>query len=208
MHELLYYVILAFAVSFISNVTPFFGAAYTVYASLILLDLKPTIPLVALFIVVTALGAAVSKNIMYLIGVALRRPMSRGRNMVLLRGLLKLGYMWLIVVILAIIPGLPLDDYVYVGTGAAGASLTRLNAYVLLGKLIKSAIEIPIELTMLRAAYEATSMLGLTRLDFQIAFAVAFTVAGIMLYRLDWLSIYNWLRGRISLLPEVPETED
>jgi hypothetical protein len=208
MHELLYYVILAFAVSFISNVTPFFGAAYTVYASLILLDLKPTIPLVALFIVVTALGAAVSKNIMYLIGVALRRPMSRGRNMVLLRGLLKLGYMWLIVVILAIIPGLPLDDYVYVGTGAAGASLIRLNAYVLLGKLIKSAIEIPIELTMLRAAYEATSMLGLTRLDFQIAFAVAFTVAGIMLYRLDWLSIYNWLRGRISLLPEVPETED
>ncbi len=208
MHELLYYVILAFAVSFISNVTPFFGAAYTVYASLILLDLKPTIPLVALFIVVTALGAAVSKNIMYLIGVALRRPMSRGRNMVLLRGLLKLGYMWLIVVILAIIPGLPLDDYVYVGTGAAGASLTRLNAYVLLGKLIKSAIEIPIELTMLRAAYEATSMLGLTRLDFQVAFAVAFTVAGIMLYRLDWLSIYNWLRGRISLLPEVPETED
>ncbi|MFP3239141.1 MAG: hypothetical protein RXQ00_08000 [Caldivirga sp.] len=208
MHELLYYVILAFAVSFISNVTPFFGAAYTVYASLILLDLKPTIPLVALFIVVTALGAAVSKNIMYLIGVALRRPMSRGRNMVLLRGLLKLGYMWLIVVILATIPGLPLDDYVYVGTGAAGASLTRLNAYVLLGKLIKSAIEIPIELTMLRAAYEATSMLGLTRLDLQIAFAVAFTVAGIMLYRLDWLSIYNWLRGRISLLPEVPETED
>ena len=208
MHELLYYVILAFAVSFISNVTPFFGAAYTVYASLILLDLKPTIPLVALFIVVTALGAAVSKNIMYLIGVALRRPMSRGRNMVLLRGLLKLGYMWLIVVILAIIPGLPLDDYVYVGTGAAGASLTRLNAYVLLGKLIKSAIEIPIELTMLRAAYEATSMLGLTRLDLQIAFAVAFTMAGIMLYRLDWLSIYNWLRGRISLLPEVPETED
>jgi hypothetical protein len=134
--------------------------------------------------------------------------MSRGRNMALLRGLLKLGYMWLIVVILAIIPGLPLDDYVYVGTGAAGASLTRLNAYVLLGKLIKSAVEIPIELTMLRAAYEATSMLGLTRLDFQVAFAVAFTVAGIMLYRLDWLSIYNWLRGRISLLPEIPETED
>ena len=208
MHELLYYVLLAFAVSFISNATPFFGAAYTVYASLVLLDLRPTIPLVALFIVVTALGAAVSKNIMYLIGVALRRPMSRGRNMALLRGLLKLGYMWLIVVILAIIPGLPLDDYVYVGTGAAGASLTRLNAYVLLGKLIKSAVEIPIELTMFRAAYEVTSMLGLTRLDFQVAFAVAFTVAGIMLYRLDWLSMYNWLRGRISLLPEVPEAED
>jgi hypothetical protein len=194
--------------AFISNATPFFGAAYTVYASLVLLDLRPTIPLVALFIVVTALGAAVSKNIMYLIGVALRRPMSRGRNMALLRGLLKLGYMWLIVVILAIIPGLPLDDYVYVGTGAAGASLTRLNAYVLLGKLIKSAAEIPIELTMFRAAYGATSMLGLTRLDFQVTFAAAFTVAGIMLYRLDWLSMYNWLRGRISLLPEVPEAED
>jgi len=200
---LLYYTMLVFAVSLVSNATPFFGAAYTVYASVILMNLKPNAPVIILFIVVTALGAALAKNTIYLIGVALRRPMAKSRNMTFLKGLLRLGFLWLVVVILAVIPGIPLDDYLYVGTGAAGASLSRLNAYVLLGKLIKSSIEIPIELTLLNTIYNATSTLGLSRLEFQLTFAVVFTVVGVVLYKLDWWSIYNWFRRRISILPDI-----
>ncbi|WP_291998902.1 hypothetical protein [Caldivirga sp.] len=203
MDTLLYYTMLVFAVSLVSNATPFFGAAYTVYASVILMNLKPNAPVIILFIVVTALGAALAKNTIYLIGVALRRPMAKSRNMTFLKGLLRLGFLWLVVVILAVIPGIPLDDYLYVGTGAAGASLSRLNAYVLLGKLIKSSIEIPIELTLLNTIYNATSTLGLSRLEFQLTFAVVFTVVGVVLYKLDWWSIYNWFRRRISILPDI-----
>ncbi|MGC9227305.1 hypothetical protein [Caldivirga sp.] len=203
MDTLLYYTMLVFAVSLVSNATPFFGAAYTVYASVILMNLKPNAPVIILFIIVTALGAALAKNTIYLIGVALRRPMAKSRNMTFLKGLLRLGFLWLVVVILAVIPGIPLDDYLYVGTGAAGASLSRLNAYVLLGKLIKSSIEIPIELTLLNTIYNATSTLGLSRLEFQLTFAVVFTVVGVVLYKLDWWSIYNWFRRRISILPDI-----
>ncbi|MGC9136973.1 hypothetical protein [Caldivirga sp.] len=203
MDTLLYYTMLVFAVSLVSNATPFFGAAYTVYASVILMNLKPNAPVIILFIVVTALGAALAKNTIYLIGVALRKPMAKSRNMTFLKGLLRLGFLWLVVVILAVIPGIRLDDYLYVGTGAAGASLSRLNAYVLLGKLIKSSIEIPIELTLLNTIYNATSTLGLSRLEFQLTFAVVFTVVGVVLYKLDWWSIYNWFRRRISILPDI-----
>ncbi|MGC8571526.1 MAG: hypothetical protein ACP5L1_09465 [Caldivirga sp.] len=203
MDTLLYYTMLVFAVSLVSNATPFFGAAYTVYASVILMNIKPNAPVIILFIIVTALGAALAKNTIYLIGVALRRPMAKSRNMTFLKGLLRLGFLWLVVVILAVIPGIPLDDYLYVGTGAAGASLSRLNAYVLLGKLIKSSIEIPIELTLLNTIYNATSTLGLSRLEFQLTFAVVFTVVGVVLYKLDWWSIYNWFRRRISILPDI-----
>ncbi len=203
MDTLLYYTMLVFAVSLVSNAIPFFGAAYTVYASVILMNLKPNAPVIILFIVVTALGAALAKNTIYLIGVALRKPMAKSRNMTFLKGLLRLGFLWLVVVILAVIPGIRLDDYLYVGTGAAGASLSRLNAYVLLGKLIKSSIEIPIELTLLNTIYNATSTLGLSRLEFQLTFAVVFTVVGVVLYKLDWWSIYNWFRRRISILPDI-----
>ena len=203
MNTLLYYIALVFMISLVSNATPFFGAAYTVYASIVLMNLKPNASVVMLFIVVTALGAALAKNTMYLIGVALRRPMAKSRNMIFLRGLLRFGFLWLIIIVLAVIPGIPLDDYLYVGTGAAGASLSRLNAYVLLGKLIKSSIEIPIELTLLNTIYNATSTLGLSRLEFQLIFAIAFTALGVVLYKLDWWSMYNWLRRRISALPDI-----
>ena len=203
MNTLLYYIALVFAISLVSNATPFFGAAYTVYASIVLMNLKPNIPMVVFFIVITALGAALAKNTMYLIGVALRRPMAKSRNMMLLRGLLRFRFLWLIVIVLAVIPGIPLDDYLYVGTGAAGASLSRLNAYVFLGKLIKSSIEIPIELALLNTIYNATSILGFSKLEFQLTFAIAFTALGIILYKLDWLSMYNWFRRRISVLPDI-----
>lgn len=203
MQQLLYYALLVFMVSFISNATPFFGAAYTIYASLILMSIRPNTVTLILFIAITALGAALSKNIMYLLGVALSRPMAKNRNLKFIRALLKLGFLWVIVVILAVIPGLPLDDYLYVGTGAARVSMARLNAYVLLGKLIKSCIEIPIELTLFNATYSALSMFGLGKLEFQVVFAVIFTAMGIILYKLDWWSIYNWLRNRIKILPVI-----
>ncbi|WP_291766596.1 hypothetical protein [Caldivirga sp. UBA161] len=203
MDTLIYYVTLVFMISLISNATPFFGAAYTVYASIVLMNLKLKAPIIVLFIVITALGAALAKNAMYLIGVALRRPMSKSRNIIFLRGLLRLGFLWLIVIILAVIPGIPLDDYLYVGTGAAGVSLSRLNAYIFLGKLIKSSIEIPIELALLNTIYNATSVLGLSKLEFQLIFAIAFTALGIVLYRLDWWNMYNWLKMRISALPDI-----
>lgn len=205
MNTLLYYVLLVFAVSLASNATPFVGAAYTVYAALIIMDTGANAATLALFIVVTALGASLSKNAMYALGIALRGALSRNRNIALVRGLARTGLLWPIVVVLAIIPGLPLDDYLYIATGAAETKVALLNAYIFLGKLIKSSIEIPIELIIFRSTYHALSSLGLGKLDFQLAFATLFTTLGIVIYKVDWLRVYNWLRSRIRALPSIDE---
>ncbi|WP_054854760.1 hypothetical protein [Vulcanisaeta sp. JCM 16161] len=48
-----------------------------------------------------------------------------------------------LVIILAALPGLPLDDYLYIGTGAASINPLKLNAYILVGKLIKAPSKYP-----------------------------------------------------------------
>ncbi|WP_243675295.1 hypothetical protein [Vulcanisaeta distributa] len=54
-----------FLISFIGNALPFFGEAYTVYASLTLLSIRPPMQYTVLVIIITALGASISKNVSY-----------------------------------------------------------------------------------------------------------------------------------------------
>ncbi|WP_243678638.1 hypothetical protein [Vulcanisaeta distributa] len=109
--------IMDFFISFIANALPFFGEAYTVYASLTLLSIKPSIQYVALVIIITALGASISKNVSYALGYALKRPLRRTSAVKLIMLLSNNAPLWILVIVLAALPGLPLDDYVYIGTG-------------------------------------------------------------------------------------------
>ncbi|WP_243681280.1 hypothetical protein [Vulcanisaeta souniana] len=146
--------IMDFFISFIGNAVPFFGEAYTVYAALTLFNIRSSILSIALIIIVTALGATISKNVSYALGYALRKPPLKKTSAVkLIMFLSSKSPLWILVIILAALPGLPFDDYVYVGTGAASINPLRLNAYVLIGKLIKSSIEIPIELLLFSSLY-------------------------------------------------------
>ncbi|WP_054854761.1 hypothetical protein [Vulcanisaeta sp. JCM 16161] len=69
--------VMDFFISFIGNALPFFGEAYTVYASLTLLGVKSSTPYVVLAIIVTAIGASISKNVSYALGYVLRRPLKK-----------------------------------------------------------------------------------------------------------------------------------
>ncbi|ADY00638.1 hypothetical protein VMUT_0426 [Vulcanisaeta moutnovskia 768-28] len=189
-------------VSFISNAVPFFGEAYTVYASLTLLSTKASTLYIALAIIITALGATVSKNVSYILGYALRRPLKRTSAVKLIILLSNKAPLWILVIILAALPGLPLDDYLYIGTGAALISPLRLNAYVLIGKIIKSSIEIPIELLLFSSLYGILRpSIGLT--TFQIIMAITFTALAFIIFRIDWIKIYIELQNRISVLPRI-----
>ncbi|MGC8605981.1 MAG: hypothetical protein ACP5L5_00260 [Vulcanisaeta sp.] len=189
-------------VSFISNAVPFFGEAYTVYASLTLLSTKASTLYIALAIIITALGATVSKNVSYILGYALRRPLKRTSAVKLIILLSNKAPLWILVIILAALPGLPLDDYLYIGTGAALISPLRLNAYVLIGKIIKSSIEIPIELLLFSSLYGILRpSIGLT--TFQIIMAITFTALAFIIFRIDWIKIYIKLQNRIGVLPRI-----
>lgn len=191
-----------FIISFISNALPFFGEAYTVYASLALLSTGVSLSNAVLIIVTTAVGAAVAKNASYALGYALKRPLRSTGAVRLIMALADKAPFWVLVIILAAIPGLPLDDYLYIGAGAAVVRPLLLNAYVLLGKLIKSSVEIPIELLLFSSLYTALRFsLGLT--EFQVVMAVIFTVLAIVMFKVDWVRVYVKLQDRIRYLPRI-----
>ncbi len=182
-------------ISFIGNAVPFFGEAYTVYAALTLFSTRSSILSIALVIIVTALGATVSKNVSYALGYVLRKPLKRTSAVKLIMLLSDKAPLWILVIILAALPGLPLDDYIYIGTGAASINPLRLNAYVLIGKLIKSSIEIPIELLLFSSLYGLLRQsIGLS--TFQVIMAIVFTVLAFIIFKVDWIRIYIKLQNK------------
>ena len=196
--------IMDFLISFIGNALPFFGEAYTVYASLTLLDIKSSIQYVILVIIVTAAGASISKNASYALGYALRRPLGKTSAVKLIILLSNKAPLWVLVIILAALPGLPLDDYLYIGTGAASINPLRLNAYILIGKLIKSSVEIPIELLLFSSLYGVLRpSMGLS--TFQVIMAVIFTALAFVVFKINWIRIYVKLQERIHLLPRIED---
>jgi len=194
--------ITAFIMSFAGNAIPFFGEAYTIYASLLLLRLGASPSNTLAMVIATAVGATVSKNVSYAIGYALRRPLRRTGAVKLIEALSNRTPLWVLTIILAAIPGLPLDDYLYIGAGAAVVSLLRLNAYVFIGKIIKSSIEIPIELLLLSSIYTVFKhSIGLSL--FQVITAAVFTILSIVVFRIDWVRNYAKIQNRIPYLPKI-----
>ncbi len=177
-----------FVVSFLSNATPFFGASYTLIAVGMLYQFGVNPLNVAESIAITAIGASVSKNVMYALGIGLRTPLSGNKNVSLLKKFAKKRSFYVTVFVLAFLPVLPLDDYLYVGGGVAAASALKVNAMALAGKLAKSAFEIPVELAGLFYLGGFTKRFGLSLIDLSASFAVAFVVLGYVLLKVDWES--------------------
>jgi len=200
--DFIYALIAVFIISFVSNALPFFGEAYTVYASLLLLSIGASPYNTLIVIIVTAVGAAISKNVSYALGYALKRPLRKTSAVRLIGALSNKAPLWILVIVLAAIPGLPLDDYLYIGAGAAVVSPLRLNAYVLIGKVIKSSIEIPIELLLFSSIYTVFKYsIGLSL--FQVITAVVFTILAIVVFRINWVRIYTKIQNRIPYLPKI-----
>jgi membrane protein YqaA with SNARE-associated domain len=194
--------ITAFIISFVGNALPFFGEAYTIYASLLLLGLGASPCNTLAMVMVTAVGAAVSKNVSYALGYALKRPLRKTSAVRLIGALSNKAPLWILVIALAAIPGLPLDDYLYIGAGAAIISPLKLNTYVLVGKVIKSSVEIPIELLLFSSIYTAFKYsTGLSL--FQVVTAVIFTALAVVIFRIDWVRIYAQIQDRIPYLPRI-----
>jgi hypothetical protein len=189
--------IFLFALSVVSNATPFFGASYTFIATTELLTMGFDLESFALVVFVTALGATIGKIFIYLGAFGLRGKLQGNKNIRLLgRWLGKAGF-YLALFITALIPILPLDDYVYLGAGANKARLTPMLAVTFLAKLSKSAFEILLEFSgILGISLVAHRYLGLSGVDLSIILSIFFIVLGIGIYKLDWEKWINIVRGR------------
>lgn len=188
-------------VSFLSNVSPFFGASYTLLATLQLTLLGFTPYNFALVVVVSAVGATLAKVVIYYGAFGFRNLLVRNKNVQLIGRNSSRGTFYLALFATALLPVLPLDDFIYIGAGASAASLGLMSLVTLLAKLAKSVFEVAVEFTILRDVGRA---FGFNRLDATLALSALFLLIGIGIYKLDWEKAYRRLRPRKLGTP--PET--
>jgi hypothetical protein len=172
-----------FFVSLVSNATPFFGASYTLIATSELIAFGFSVDAFVLVVVVTAAGAALGKIIIYGAATGFKSTLSRNKNVQLLARWLQDRRFLVAVFVTAVVPLLPLDDYIYIGAGAARTRLAPMFGVTIAAKLVKSAFEIALEVY---GVLKITSFLGLRPLDFSLLLTAVFIVLGVFLFKFDW----------------------
>jgi hypothetical protein len=193
MEPLIWILGVVFLVSFLSNVSPFVGASYTLLATLYLTLVGPTPVNFVAIVIVSAMGATAAKAVIYFGSFGLKRYLIRNKNVRLIGRYSSTEGFYLVLFVTALLPIFPFDDYIYIGAGAVSASLGLMSAVTLVAKVVKSGVEIALEFTILR---DISNLLGFHRLDLTLVLTAAFVVIGIVVYKVDWEKIYARLRGR------------
>ncbi|HEV2225230.1 MAG TPA: hypothetical protein VGR56_00335 [Nitrososphaerales archaeon] len=193
--DILWVVIFVLGVSFLSNVSPFFGASYTLLATLQLTLIGPSPYNFLVVVVVSAVGATLAKTVIYFGAFELKGVIGKNKNVQLIGRNATRREFYIALFVTALLPVLPLDDFIYIGAGASAASLSLMSLVTLLAKILKSGFEIAIELTLLSDIGKA---FGFQRLDITIVLVGVFLVIGILVYRVDWEKTYQRFRPRAS----------
>ena len=176
-----------FVISLVSNATPFFGASYTVIAAAELIAFGYSFEGFVLVVLITGAGAAIGKLVIYGGAGAFKGRLSKNRNVQLLARWLHDRRFLVAVFVTGVVPLLPLDDYIYIGAGAAKTKLAPMLSVTLAAKLVKSAVEIELAfLGVMRVANFTRHVFHITQLEFSIVLTVAFVAVGIFLFRYDW----------------------
>jgi len=187
--------LIVFAISFVSNILPFAGAPYTIIATTFLIEHGINNKNLILIITISGIGAALAKTLTYLLGIALRKPLHNNKNIPLLNKFIKSKYFPLALFITAIIPGLPLDDYLYIGGGITRASLIKMLLITVPSKILKSAIEIPIELF---GIVKISVITNTNPLSLSMGLSILFIALGVILIKVDWYSIYEKIAQKLN----------
>ncbi len=145
-----------------------------------------------LVVIVSAVGATLAKVAIYYGAFELKGFLSRNKNIRLIGKNSSTRRFYFALFATALLPLLPLDDFIYIGAGASSASLSLMALVTLSAKLVKSWFEIALEFTILRDIGEA---LGINSLYPTLALSVIFIFIGIAIYKLDWEKLYARVRG-------------
>lgn len=199
MYSFLWGAVFVLIVSFLSNVFPFFGASYTLLAALQLSLLGNTPYNFTVIVLVSAVGATVAKAVIYFGGFGFRDLLLRNRNVKLIEKYSSTGGFFLTLFLAALLPVFPFDDFIFIGAGAALASLGAMLLVTLAAKIIKSTVEVAIELAILKGL---ASIFDFHRLDVTIALTAVFLILGIVVYKIDWEAAYKKVMRRP--LPQLP----
>jgi len=193
MEPLVWVLALVFVFSFLSNVSPFVGASYTLFAVFYLTLIGPTSINFVAIVIVSAVGAALAKVVIYIGAFGFRGLLLRNRNVRLIGRYANTEAFYLVLFVTALLPIFPFDDYIYIGAGATSASLGLMAAVTLLAKVVKSGVEIALEYTILR---DLSELFGIHRLDLTVLLTGVFIVIGVVVYKMDWEGVYGRIKGK------------
>jgi hypothetical protein len=193
LYPLLWAVFFVLIVSFLSNVSPFVGASYTLLATLQLTLLGLTPLNFGIIVVVSALGATLAKAVIYLGAFGFSDLLIKNKNVRLVGRYSSTQAFYLVLFVTSLLPIFPFDDYIYIGAGATSASLGLMSLVSLVSKTLKSGVEIALEYTLLK---DLSRALRLHQLALTIVLTAVFVCIGILVYKIDWEAIYARLRGR------------
>jgi membrane protein DedA with SNARE-associated domain len=199
-------ILILFLVSLGSNATPFFGASYTLIATTVLIADGFSIGNFVLIVFVTATGASLGKLVLYYGGKGFRGRLGQNKSVLLLERMLERKLGLAVVFVTALIPGLPLDDYVYLGAGATSSKLSGMFIITFFAKVLKSFLEIGIEYAGLGRLYTATGLTGLSRIETSILLSLVFLVVGVVFYKIDLEKVISRLRHQSQA--SLPEKSD
>jgi hypothetical protein len=185
--------IFVLVVSFLSNVSPFAGASYTLLATLQLTFLGFTPFNFLTIVLISALGATLAKVVIYYGAFGLREFLLRNKNVRLIGQSSRSDKFFLALFLTALLPVFPFDDFIYIGAGATSVSLGLMSLVTLSAKVLKSGVEVALEFTILR---DLASTFGYHQLDLTIALTAAFVVIGILVYKVDWEATYRRIRKK------------
>ena len=183
--------LLVIAVAFASNVSPFFGASYTLFATLQLSELGNTGWNFVLVVVASAIGATLAKVAIYYGAFGLRKVIDKNKNVQLIGRNSTRKAFYLVLFLTALLPILPLDDFIFIGAGATKASVRTMTGVTFGAKALKSGVEIPIEFTLLGGLGDA---FGISNVGATLALGATFLVIGIVIYKVDWEKLAGRLR--------------
>ena len=198
MDPLLWAAALVLATSFLSNVSPFVGASYTLIATFELsaLGFSPMNFLVV--VLLSAIGAAAAKVVIYYGAFGFKGVLQRNKNVRLIGRYSTTGPFYLVLFVAAFLPVFPFDDFVFIGAGATAASIGLMTAVTLASKVAKSFVEILLEFTVLSGI---ASLLGSQSLFVTGALTLVFLVIGVVIFSVDWerfIGRFRLVDGRTS----------
>lgn len=190
--------LLILLITFVSNATPFFGVSYTLLSTAFLLSVGVSPLGFILVVVVTGVGAAAAKVLMYYGALGFGGRLRRNRNIRLLSAWMRRRSFLVALFLAAFIPILPLDDYMYIGAGANRARLPIMLAVTLPAKIAKSAFEIALEILGIIKVSGILEVFGISGVELSVIFAFFFLVLGVIVYTVDWEAFLRALKIRVA----------
>lgn len=186
LHPVLY----SFLVAFAFNLIPL-GAPP--YISVVLLEVRYGGEGFWPPVLAASAGAAAAKVVMYYFGVGFKGVLRRNRNVRFLSRYADSPWAYALAFFAAVVPVLPLDDFVYMAGGASGLRAKLMGLIAAAAKVLKTVIEVS----------AADYFIGLVSYAFKLpeweliaVLAVLGSLSGLAVFLLDW----EGLAERLGLL--------